>query len=226
MQKLKTLQIESKDTPDSAIIWLHGLGADGNDFVPIVEELDLPDNLAIRFIFPHAPVRPITVNQGGLMPGWYDVISQDVASTEDEAGIRETTDAILQLCMEQEALGIASHRIIIAGFSQGGAIALHCGLRYPNPLAGIMALSTYLPLQNSLQDEASEANKATDIFMAHGLHDNVISAQFGKQSYRFIRDAGYSIHYHGYDMEHSVCMEEITEIGDWITDCLKPVTSN
>ena len=217
MKKLEKIQIETRDNPDSAVIWLHGLGADGNDFAPIVPQLGLPDTLAIRFIFPHAPIRAITINQGNQMPGWYDIYSQDVVSGEDEAGIIETSGIIQQLCLEQEALGIAANRIILAGFSQGGAIALYCGLRYPNALAGIMALSTYLPLHSQLEKATTSTNEKTPIFMAHGTQDNVVTPLFGKQSYTLLNEAGYAISWHEYAMPHSVCMEEITDIGLWLT---------
>lgn len=217
MKKLEKIEIETRDNPDSAVIWLHGLGASGNDFAPIVPQLGLPDALAVRFIFPHAPIRPISINQGYEMPGWYDIYNQDIVSGEDEAGIIETSEIIQQLCIEQEALGIAANRIILAGFSQGGAIALYCGLRYPNALAGIMALSTYLPLHAHLDKTASSSQKNTDIFMAHGTRDDVVTPQFGKQSYTLLKEAGYAINWHEYAMPHSVCLQEITDIGMWIT---------
>ena len=220
MPTLETIQIETQKDPDSVVIWLHGLGANGNDFVPIIPELNLPDKLAIRFIFPHAPIRPITINQGAEMPGWYDISNNDVVSTEDKEGILETAESIFQLCQQQEMLGIAADRIILAGFSQGGAIALHCGIRYPKPLAGIMALSTYLPLKSSLKQDAHDANKKTDIFMAHGSQDNVVATQFGKQSYQILNEAGYPIHWHEYAMPHSVCPQEIADIGVWIENRL------
>jgi len=152
MSDLDSIIIETQPQPDAAIIWLHGLGADGNDFVPIVEQLQLPSHLALRFIFPHAPVRPITINQGYQMPGWYDISSLSIVENEDEEGIKESSTILSELCQEQEANGIASSRIIVAGFSQGGAIALHCGCRYPRPLGGIIALSTYPALPVLLEE--------------------------------------------------------------------------
>ena len=152
MSELDSIIIETQPHPDAAIIWLHGLGADGNDFVPIVEQLQLPSHLALRFIFPHAPVRPITINQGYQMPGWYDISSLSIVENEDEEGIKESSAILSELCQEQEANGIASSRIIVAGFSQGGAIALHCGCRYPRPLGGIIALSTYSALPVLLEE--------------------------------------------------------------------------
>ena len=220
MPSLQTIQVQTHENPDSAIIWLHGLGANGNDFAPIIPQLNLPNKLAARFIFPHAPVMPITINQGYPMPGWYDIYSDDIVSGEDEQGIRNTSALIRQMCEQQESLGISSSRIILAGFSQGGAIALHCGLSYPRPLAGIMALSTYLPLHTSFANDASPANQATDIFMAHGSQDTVVATEFGKKSFQLLNNAGYPVHWHEYAMEHSVCPEEIDDIGFWINNRL------
>ena len=181
MSELDSIIIETQKDPDAAIIWLHGLGADGSDFVPIIDQLQLPGDLAVRFIFPNAPMRPITINQGYQMPGWYDISSYSIVEEEDEAGIRESSAILKQLCEEQEAAGIDSSRIVIAGFSQGGAIALHCGCRYPRPLAGIMALSTYLALPDQLDDEISECITETPVFMAHGREDDVVAYEYGIQ---------------------------------------------
>jgi phospholipase/carboxylesterase len=201
---------------DAAVIWLHGLGADGSDFVPIVSELKLPAELNIRFIFPHAPVRPITINQGYRMRGWFDVTSFDIAGRDDEAGIIDSADALMKLCDEQVAAGITAERIVVAGFSQGGAIALYAGLRYPHRLGGIMALSTFLPMQHRLQDEASDANRNTPIFMAHGLHDDIVALKFGLQTRMLLQQHGYRLQWHDYAMGHSVCMEEIRDISAWL----------
>jgi len=220
MSELDSIIIETREQPDAAVIWLHGLGADGNDFVPIVEQMQLPSHYAIRFIFPHAPLRPITINQGYQMPGWYDVSSQSIIEQEDEAGIRESSAILKALCEEQEASGIDSRRIILAGFSQGGAIALHCGCRYPRPLGGIMALSTYLPLPETLADEISEGAHETPVFMAHGRQDNVVAYDYGKQSMEQLEAFDIDVHWHEYDMEHSVCIEEIQHIRQWLTDVL------
>jgi len=205
---------------DAAVIWLHGLGADGNDFVPIVAELELPPSLNIRFIFPHAPVRPITINQGYRMRGWFDVTSFDIAGRDDEAGIIESADALMTLCDEQVAAGIAAERIIVAGFSQGGAIALYAGLRYPQTLGGIMALSTFLPMQQRLQQEAADANRNTPIFMAHGLHDDIVALKFGIQTRALLQQLGYHLQWHDYVMAHSVCPEEIRDISNWLANIL------
>lgn len=220
MSELDAIIIETQQQPDAAVIWLHGLGADGNDFVPIVEQLQLPSDYAIRFIFPNAPLRPITINQGYQMPGWYDVSSLSIVEQEDEAGIRESSAILKQLCESQEASGIDAGRIVVAGFSQGGAIALHCGCRYPRPLAGIMALSTYLPLPDTLADEISEAAAETAIFMAHGRQDDVVAYDYAKQSMARLETNSLEVHWHEYDMGHAVCLEEIQHIRQWLTEIL------
>jgi len=219
------LQTDPDDSreADAAVIWLHGLGADGSDFVPIVSELKLPGALNIRFIFPHAPLRPITINQGYRMRGWYDITSLDIANRDDEAGIVESSAMLTRLCDEQLAQGIAATRIIVAGFSQGGAIALYAGLRYAHTLGGIMALSTYLPMQQRLQQESTAANRNTPIFMAHGLHDDVVATQFGQQTRALLQQQGYRVQWHDYAMGHSVCMEEINDISNWLDRILTQV---
>jgi phospholipase/carboxylesterase len=201
---------------DAAVIWLHGLGADGNDFVPIVSELKLPASLNIRFIFPHAPVRPITINQGYRMRGWFDVTSLDIAGRDDETGITESARTLMKLCDDQVTQGIAAERIIVAGFSQGGAIALYAGLRYPARLGGIMALSSYLPMQDRLAHEAADTNRNTPIFMAHGKHDDIVALKFGLQTRARLEQLGYHPQWHEYMMGHSVCMEEIQDISAWL----------
>lgn len=213
MFNLDAIEIETGTQPDAAVIWLHGLGANGNDFAPIIPQLYLPSELSIRFIFPHAPVRPITINQGYQMPGWYDVTSMNIIDKEDEAGITESSNAIRSLCEKQLELGIASKRIILAGFSQGGAIALHCGLNFPEPLSGIMALSTYLPRCSSL---GAKSNQNIDIFMAHGLQDDVIDIAFGLSSRQRLEKSGYVVKWHEYAMSHSVCVDEIQDIRNWL----------
>lgn len=220
MSELESIIIETKPQTDAAVIWLHGLGADGNDFVPIVEQLQLPSHYAIRFIFPHAPMRPITINQGYQMPGWFDISSLSIVEGEDEAGIKESSAILKQLCQEQEEKGIESERIVVAGFSQGGAVALHCGCRYPKPLAGIMALSTYLPLAETLSDEISESMAETPVFMAHGRQDDVVSYEYGKSSMEQLQNNDIDVNWHEYDMGHAVCMEEINHIRQWLTEIL------
>ncbi len=220
MSELESVIIETRSQPDAAIIWLHGLGADGNDFVPIVEQLQLPADFAVRFIFPHAPVRPITINQGYPMPGWYDISSLSIVEQEDEAGIKESSAILKQLCEAQEAAGIDASRIVVAGFSQGGAIALHCGCRYPKPLAGIMALSTYLALPDSLADEISECAAEIPVFMAHGRQDDVVAYDYGQHSMELLREQGMEVEWYEYEMGHSVCLEEIQHIRQWLTQIL------
>lgn len=220
MPELDSIIIETREQPDAAIIWLHGLGADGNDFVPIVEQLQLPSHFAVRFIFPHAPVRPITINQGYQMPGWYDISSLSITEQEDEAGIKESSAILKQLCEEQEADGIRSNRIVVAGFSQGGAIALHCGCRYPRPLAGIMALSTYLALPENFDDEISEFMSETSVFIAHGRQDEVVSYDAGMQCFERLEANDVPAVWHEYDMGHAVCPHEIQHIRLWLTDVL------
>lgn len=220
MPKLNAIELETGEKPDAAVIWLHGLGADGNDFVPIVQQFNLPTDLAIRFIFPNAPIRPITINQGIEMPGWYDITSLSIVDREDVDGIRESSEAIHQICKQQEEQGIDSTRIILAGFSQGGAIALHCGLRYPRPVAGIMALSTYLPQCAATDTSETTINRTVPVFMAHGLQDDVVALSYGKQSCERLQSAGYKVSWHEYPMAHSVCMEEIQDIKNWLLDCL------
>jgi len=217
MLELDAIEYETGTNPDAAVIWLHGLGADGNDFAGIVPQLGLPSELAIRFIFPHAPVRPITLNQGYLMPGWYDLTSLNIDNEEDVAGINESSNAVRALCQQQESLGITPERIILAGFSQGGAIALHCGLDYPAPLGGIMALSTYLPHCCQLDNKM---NRAIDIFMAHGLYDDVLDPQFGDLSRQRLEKSGFSVKWHEYAMPHSVSTEEIQDIRSWLINNL------
>ncbi|VAW54649.1 Phospholipase/carboxylesterase family protein [hydrothermal vent metagenome] len=220
MSELDSIIIETQEQPNAAVIWLHGLGANGHDFEPIVEQLQLPSHYAIRFIFPNAPVRPITINQGYQMPGWYDISSLSIVEQEDEVGIKESSAILKELCEGQEASGIDASRIIVAGFSQGGAIALHCGCRYPRTLAGIMALSTYLPLPESTADEISETANEIPIFMAHGRQDDVVAYEYGKQSMTQLESLEMEVHWHEYDMGHSVCLEEIQHIRQWLTEIL------
>lgn len=203
---------------NASVIWLHGLGADGHDFEPILHELDLPN---IRFILPHAPEMAVTRNNGYIMPAWYDVYGITPISKEDEAGIRASGDYINSLIQLEIDRGIPAERIAIAGFSQGGAIALHTGLRYPKKLAGILALSTYLPLKSTFVTEASPANKSLPIFMAHGIYDEVITLEHAKVSLNALQDSQYTIHWHEYNMAHSLCAQEITDIRDFLEQVLQ-----
>ena len=183
-----------------SIIWLHGLGADGHDFEPIVDELNL--DKPVHFIFPHAPSQAVTINNGMTMPAWYDISSAQIDAMQDEAGIRQSQQYTLALIEREIKRGIHSENIILAGFSQGGAIALHTALRYDKPLAGIMALSTYVPLQDRVETEISEANRNTPIFMAHGKHDPIIPLQTAVSSQAFLNKLNYSIEFKQYEMEH------------------------
>jgi phospholipase/carboxylesterase len=204
-------------TPASAsVIWLHGLGADGNDFVPIVPELRLPAAPGIRFVFPHAPVRPVTLNMGMRMRAWYDIKTLTAEGRADEAGIRESAARLGGLIEDERALGIAAGRIVIAGFSQGGALALHAALRHPEPLAGILALSSYLPLQALLAAELAEANRQTPILMCHGQYDPVLPLALGVAACNWLRAAGYRVEWKEYPMQHQVCGPEILDVAAWL----------
>jgi len=221
---LETIEIETGKNPSASVIWMHGLGADGNDFVPVVNELGLDGAAATRFVFPHAPMRPVTINNGHVMRAWYDVSFGDLEGKSrcaDEQGVRESQAQINALIEREEKHGIAAANIVLAGFSQGGAIALHTGLRHPRKLAGVMALSTYLPLADSLRQEAAPANKATPIFMAHGLFDPLVPLVMGTGSMTFLIGLGYAVEWHQYPMPHSVCAEEIEDIGAWLQRVLK-----
>jgi phospholipase/carboxylesterase len=208
--------LEPTPNATATVIVLHGLGADGFDFVPIVSELRLPDALAVRFIFPHAKARPVTVNNGYVMRAWYDIIAFGGSGPEDDAGIRDSAALVSRYVKDQQTDGIAANRVVIAGFSQGGAIALHTGLRYPERLAGILALSTYLPLRNSVQAEASPGNRDVPILMCHGTYDQIVPAAMGIASRDLLIKLGYSVEWRSYPMEHSVAAEEIVEISTWL----------
>ncbi|HVY65794.1 MAG TPA: dienelactone hydrolase family protein [Gammaproteobacteria bacterium] len=211
---LPTVEIATGDSPELAIIWLHGLGADGHDFEPIVPELGL--RFPARFIFPHAPIRPITVNGGMEMRAWYDIVGFGLNVQQDAAGIRESAAAVTRLIDREIARGIAASRIVLAGFSQGGAIALHAALREPRPLAGVMALSTYLPLGETLPAERSAANAGVPIFLAHGTADPLLPLALAEGSRRTLEALGYAVEFHVYPMPHSVCVEEIAAIAVWL----------
>lgn len=220
---LETIELETAPNPTAAVIWMHGLGADGNDFVPIVNELDLAGAPAIRFVFPHAPMRAVTINNGHVMRAWYDVSFGDLEGRSrraDEAGVRESQAQIGALIAKEQARGITADRIVLAGFSQGGAIALHTGLRHPEKLAGVMALSTYLPLADSFAVEASAANRSTPVFMAHGSHDPVVPYAMGRQSHDVLQQTGYAVQWQEYPMQHSVCLEEVADISRWLVSVL------
>jgi phospholipase/carboxylesterase len=211
---LNAIELTTGEAPQLAVIWLHGLGADGHDFEPIVPELKL--SLPVRFVFPHAPVRPVTINGGMVMRAWYDILGFDRHAKEDAAGIRASAIAVGQLIEREIERGIPSERIVLAGFSQGGAVALHAALREPRPLAGVLALSTYLPLATSLASERSPANAGVPIFMAHGTSDSVLPLSLGESSRRALEALGYAVDWRSYPMAHSVCLEEVGAIGAWL----------
>ena len=220
---LSSIELETGAHPDAAVIWLHGLGADGNDFVPIVEEMRLPDALSLRFVFPHAPIRPVTINQGMPMRAWYDIAAANLAERADIEGVRASQAALETLIARERARGIASRRTVVAGFSQGGAIALYTGLRHRERLAGIVALSTYLVRPGDHAAEASAANRDVPIFMAHGTVDPVVRLEWGDASRRALAAAGYAVEWHTYGMPHSVVWEEIEAISVFLARVLAPV---
>lgn len=220
---LPTVEVVTGENPTATIIWLHGLGADGHDFEPIVPELRLPADLPLRFVFPHAPSMPVSINGGYIMPAWYDIRHTDIGFEQDEQGIIESSRMIQLLIDREEMHGIKSDRIILAGFSQGAAMALHVGLRQGEPLAGIMALSGYLPLSEKAAQGLCPATLKTPVFMAHGINDPVVPYELGDNSHRKLESLGYSVAWHSYPMEHSVCPQEIIKIGQWITSILKHV---
>jgi phospholipase/carboxylesterase len=200
----------------ASVIWLHGLGADGHDFVPIVPELKLPPAPGIRFVFPHAGVRPVTLNMGMRMRAWYDIRTLTAEGRADEAGLRESVAVVVALVAAERAQGIASQRIVIAGFSQGGAVALHAALRHPEPLAGVLALSAYLPLQAALAGELADANRQVPILMCHGQQDPVLPLPLGVAACNWLRAAGYKVEWKEYPMQHQVCLPEIQDIAAWL----------
>jgi phospholipase/carboxylesterase len=212
----QSVVLEPASTADAAVIWLHGLGADGYDFVSIVDELRLPPTLAVRFIFPHARPRPVTINNGFVMRAWYDITGLGPDRKEDGEGIRESAGVVNDFIEEQNARAVATERIVIAGFSQGGAIALQAALRYPKRLGGVMALSTYLPLNDTVAAEAAPANKDVPILMCHGLRDPMVPATLGKASRDLLLGLGYKVEWQSYPMEHQVCMEEVLDISKWL----------
>ena len=214
---LETIEIETAPSPKAAIIWMHGLGADGHDFEPIVPELGLPRAPAVRFVFPHAPVQPVTINGGARMRAWYDVTHD---GRQDAAGVRASQARVEALVARERARGVAARAIVLAGFSQGGAIALHTGLRHAERLAGILALSTYLPLPDALEKEASTVNRDLPIFMAHGTQDPVIPLSWAGRSRDSLTSLGYPVEWHEYRMPHSVCAEEIADVGVWLARLL------
>ncbi len=222
LETAKAIILEPSTKADAAVIWLHGLGADGHDFVPIVPELRLPEGTRPRFIFPHAAPRPVTINGGYTMRAWYDIVSASLSGQEDSIGIRESEQAVRAYVQHELEKGIVADRIVIAGFSQGGAIALQTALRYPERLAGVMALSTYLPLRDSLRAEMTAANRDLPILICHGTQDAIVPISLGEMSRDILVEHGYSVEWKTYPMEHSVHPREIADIAAWL---LKVFTS-
>lgn len=220
---LETIEVEhnpSAKKPDAAIIWLHGLGADGHDFESIVPQLRLPPSLAVRFIFPHAPIRPVTINMGYEMRSWYDILSMAEVREINPQQLQESCDQLEVLIEQEMSRGIPSERIIIAGFSQGGAVALTTVLSYEKPLAGIMALSTYLPLADKVAQDKSSANAKIPVFMGHGTQDPVVAHALGESTREQLKGWGYPVEWHEYAMPHAVCLEEIEDISAWLAKVL------
>lgn len=217
---LETIELETGPDYDRVVIWLHGLGADGNDFVPVVPALGLPASAKIRFVFPNAPVRPITVNGGMAMRGWYDILGTDIDRSTDAEGIRTSASQVQQLIDQYRNQGIEGRHILLAGFSQGGAIALFQGLRAKDTLAGIVALSTYLPLPDRLGDEISDAGRSVPVYMAHGIHDPVVPLALAEASHEALQAAGVEVKWSTWPIPHSVSPEEITDIGEWMSSAL------
>ena len=213
---LDCITLEPDSPATACVIWMHGLGADGNDFVPIVPELNLPTGHGVRFVFPNAPTMPVTINGGYVMRAWYDIISAELDKRADEGGVRRSQALIEELIADQRSKGIAADRILLAGFSQGGVIALQTGLRHPEKLAGIMALSTYLACADSLGVEASAANRKIPLLMVHGSMDPVIPVALAKLSKARLETHGYKVEWHEYGMPHSVCAEEIDDIAAFL----------
>jgi phospholipase/carboxylesterase len=217
---LEHIQIETNDNPEIAIIWMHGLGADGNDFVPIVRELDLSGLPGIRFIFPHAKTMPVTINNGYVMRAWYDITGLDLTRREDENGLRASQQDVEAFIEREKARGIPASRIVLAGFSQGCAMAIQTGLRHPEPLAGLLCLSGYVPLSAQLATERTGASTSTPIFMAHGRYDNVVPFNRAEASRDLLVSLGYRLEWHEYAMQHTLCLEEVQDISAWLKKVL------
>ncbi len=215
---LSSIEINPSAPATASVIFLHGLGADGNDLAPLAAELDLA---GVRFVFPHAPVRPVTINGGYRMRAWYDIVSRDILQGEDDAGIRASEQQVCALIQHEHAQGVAAGRIVLAGFSQGGAVALHTGLRYPQRLAGILALSAYLPLVASVKAESARANAETPIMMAHGTEDDVVPYAAGEKSQRLLAGLGHPVIWRSYPMPHTLCAAEIADAAIWLSEVLE-----
>ena len=216
---LSTIQIETQANPDHAIIWLHGLGASGYDFEPIVEQLNLPESIRARYIFPHAPIQAVSLNNGMAMPAWYDIFGLDIDSEEDIEGIKRIRPEIDALIGLQIETGISVNKIVLAGFSQGGALALFSGLSYSHRLAGLIALSAYLPIRHELQEYAAEADLSLPVFLAHGSYDDIVPLEFARIAQKSLEQRGFTIDWKTYPCAHTVCNEEIEDIRAWLLKC-------
>ena len=214
------IEAETGTAPQYCVIWLHGLGADGRDFADLPGMLNLPAQMSIRFLFPHAPMRPITLNGGMTMRGWYDVTGLEASRKEDLEGLQASSDLVTALIHQEVARGIPANQILLGGFSQGGALSLYLGLRYPNRLAGMVALSAYLPAARRICEECSEVNQNTRVFMGHGLHDPMVSLQSGDDSRKFLEKLGYPMTWRTYPMEHSICEPEMRDLSEFFVGCL------
>jgi phospholipase/carboxylesterase len=220
MAALECIEVETAPNPAACVIVLHGLGADGNDFVPLAQELDLAAVGPVRFVFPHAPVMPVTVNNGYRMRAWYDILGRDLVQREDEAGLRRSLASVQELLAAQKQRGVAAERTVLAGFSQGCAMALLAGVRHPERLAGIVGMSGYLPLASTTAAERSQANARTPIFMGHGEHDEIVVVERGRASRDALGGLGYPVEWHEYPMAHSVCAQEIADLNGWLVRVL------
>jgi phospholipase/carboxylesterase len=216
IKKLEAVEINPSTPAKASVIWLHGLGADGHDFASIVPQLQLPKEVAVRFIFPHAPLRAVTLNQGYTMRAWFDIFALEVDAPIDTQGLHEMQQMINHLIAEEIARGIPTEKIVLAGFSQGGAMALYAGLLYPKRLAGILGLSTFFPITKQLTEEKTAANKITPIMLAHGEYDNVLPLAYGTLCRDELSALGYNVSWHQYPMQHNVCAEEIKDIAAWL----------
>lgn len=217
---LDVLKIDSKAKHKSSVIWLHGLGADGHDFADIVPALKLPETLGTRFIFPHAPVRPVTLNAGFPMRAWFDIIALQLNAPQDLSGMKATQQLIEKLIAKEIQVGIPANKIVLAGFSQGGAMALYCGLRYDKTLAGMLGLSTFLPTIDKLAQEKHTANQHTPIMLMHGTYDNVLPIQFAELCRDELKKLDFNVSWRSYPMSHEVCMQEIQDISNWLQKVL------
>jgi phospholipase/carboxylesterase len=217
---LPYVEVNPKSNAKATVIWLHGLGDSGNGFAPIVPDLKLPDELGIRFVFPHAPTRPVTINNGMSMRAWYDITSLDFTNRADSQGVKESSALVADLIEKEIAQGIPADKIVLAGFSQGGVIALNLGTRYEKTLAGIMSMSSYMSEPEKLSGEAHAANKNTPVLVAHGTHDDVVPIFMGNAAFKVLESNGYKVTWHEYPMQHNVCMQQLHDISSWLQEKL------